>query len=132
MNKKLIGGIVVLGGISVIAYYFLFSKKSEKKLEQDLLKKFEQNTKTEDELAEIESNLSVVENPFNFNQNVLSPYSPLSQKEISEINEIVNNIGVPKINIVPMDYSGLNLLIKDFDVSSIDTEKLKDIQIGIK
>jgi hypothetical protein len=27
MNKKLIGGIVVLGGISVIAYYFLFSKK---------------------------------------------------------------------------------------------------------
>jgi hypothetical protein len=55
MNKKLIGGIVLLGGIGVIAYYFLFSKKSE----QDLLKKFEEKKKNEDEVAKIDVDLRI-------------------------------------------------------------------------
>lgn len=120
MNKKLIGGIVVIGGVSVIAYYFLFSKKSEKKL----IEKFEENKKIQDELTKIETDLKVEENPFS-GKTIPSPYSTLSAKEMSEIDELVKNIGVPKIDIVPMDYSGLQQLFKGFDISSVNLDKIK-------
>ena len=92
MNKKLIGGIVVLGGVSVIAYYFLFSKKSEKKL----IEKFEENKKIQDELTKIETDLKVEKNPFS-GKTMPGLYSTLSVKEMSEIEELIKNIGVPML-----------------------------------
>jgi hypothetical protein len=122
MNKKLIGGIVLLGGISVIAYYFLFSKKSEK----DLLKKFEEKKKNEDELAKIDVDLSIGLKPVEEDAVTklikseglvptlpdTNPFAPsftnLSPKEISDIKTITDSIYAPVVNINPIDFSQLD------------------------
>lgn len=107
MNKKLIGGIVVLGGISVIAYYFLFSKKSEKKLEEDLLKKFEENKNFE---SAINVDLKLTEGTIDFTKRRTQPFDSLSQKELEEVYSHIDKIGQPVINIQPIDLTSLEKL----------------------
>jgi hypothetical protein len=105
MNKKLIGGIVVLGGISVIAYYFLFSKKTEK----DLLKKFEEKKKTDDELAKIDVDLKLTDKSSVIDTKSFSPlFSALNQKELSEIKAVTDAISAPAVSINPIDFSQLD------------------------
>ena len=106
MNKKLIGGIVVLGGVSVIAYYFLFSKKSEKKLEEDLLKKFEENKNFE---STINVDLGLAKEPFSVSPN-FSSNSLLSHKEQQEIQSNIENMFQPKVTIQPIDLTSLEKL----------------------
>ena len=135
MNKKLIGGIVLLGGIGVIAYYFLFSKKSE----QDLLKKFEEKKKNEAELAKIDVDLSiglikseglVPTLPFTTDPKLFfaPSFKNLSPKELSDIKAITDTITAPTVNINPINIP--NWDFKDFNLAGLDLEKLKNFQSG--
>jgi hypothetical protein len=101
MNTKLIGGVLLVGGVSVIAYYFLFSKKSQKKIEQDLLKKPEKN---------IDVDLKLTESGIDFTKNYPKPFDSLSKKELEEVYSNIENIGKPVINIMPIDIDGLEKL----------------------
>ena len=139
MNKKLIGGIVVLGGVSVIAYYFLFSKKSEKKL----IEKFEEKKKNEAELAKIDVDLSIGLKPVEEDAVTklikseglvptlpnTNPFAPslknLSPKELSDIKAITDTISVPTVNINLSNWD-----FKDFNLAGLDLEKLKNFQSG--
>lgn len=100
MNTRLVGGVLLVGGVSVIAYYFLFSKKSKKKLEEDLLKKFE---------STINVDLSLAKQPVYVSPN-FSSNSLLSLKEQQEIQSNIENMFQPKITIQPIDLTGLEKL----------------------
>jgi hypothetical protein len=104
MNTKLIGGVLLVGGVSVIAYYFLFRKKKGADEKVDL--------------SGIKADISLPENPFLNNQNLINvgaTFNPskdfvLTEKEKEGIRQIVGNIPANidyTPNMQPIDIAGL-------------------------
>jgi hypothetical protein len=103
MNTKLIGGVLLVGGVSVIAYYFLFRKKKGADEKVDL-----SGIKADISLPDSSPNLINVGATFNPSKDFV-----LTEKEKEEIKAIVGNIPANidyTPNMQPIDVTGLEKL----------------------
>jgi hypothetical protein len=125
MNTKLVGGVLLVGGVSVIAYYFLFLK--DKKKQKELA-----TAKSEQALSDIKADLSLAENPNKnnpLNVNNFNPYSfdmvftPQEAKALQDKFKDIGAYDATKINYDPnvIDFSGLEKLgLANLDMAKVE------------
>lgn len=104
MNTRLVGGVLLVGGASVIAYYFLFRKKKDTKVD----------------LSEIKSDIKLADSPVVNIRDIINrdTFNPSKDFQLDEagkerIREIVGNIPANidfTPNMQPIDLTGLEKL----------------------